>query len=147
MILFSLVCGIIILPLLLGKNVGIFSDNRQKEEEAADLFMAKMAILSVQKTEQRLLRARTENLDNELIMETGARVIGYMRHSEEGMSPNDNSLHMQRAKLERTFNLAALNAKRAAIYQMRARQEVSDETLAKIVSELDVLETLIMDSR
>ena len=146
-ILFSLVCGIIILPLLLGKNVGIFSDNRQKEEEAADLFMAKMAILSVQKTEQRLLRARTENLDNELIMETGARVIGYMRHSEEGMSPNDNSLHMQRAKLERTFNLAALNAKRAAIYQMRARQEVSDETLAKIVSELDVLETLIMDSR
>jgi hypothetical protein len=30
---------------------------------------------------------------------------------------------------------------------MRARQEVSDETLAKIVSELDVLETLIMDSR
>ncbi|MCV4690219.1 Na+/H+ antiporter, partial [Escherichia coli] len=67
-ILFSLVCGIIILPLLLGKNVGIFSDNRQKEEEAADLFMAKMAILSVQKTEQRLLRARTENLDNELIM-------------------------------------------------------------------------------
>ncbi|MGK4393971.1 Na+/H+ antiporter [Escherichia coli] len=146
-ILFSLVCGIIILPLLLGKNVGIFSDNRQKEEEAADLFMAKMAILSVQKTEQRLLRARTENLDNELIMETGARVIGYMRHSEEDMSPNDNSLHMQRAKLERTFNLAALNAKRAAIYQMRARQEVSDETLAKIVSELDVLETLIMDSR
>lgn len=90
-ILFSLVCGIIILPLLLGKNVGIFSDNRQKEEEAADLFMAKMAILSVQKTEQRLLRARTENLDNELIMETGARVIGYMRHSEEDMSPNDNS--------------------------------------------------------
>ena len=79
-------------------------------------------------------------------METGARVIGYMRHSEEDMSPNDNSLHMQRAKLERTFNLA-LNAKRAAIYQMRARQEVSDETLAKIVSELDVLETLIMDSR
>ncbi|HAK9258140.1 Na+/H+ antiporter [Escherichia coli] len=146
-ILFSLVCGIIILPLLLGKNVGIFSDNRQKEEEAADLFMAKMAILSVQKTEQRLLRARTENLDNELIMETGARVIGYMRHSEEDMSPNDNSLYMQRAKLERTFNLAALNAKRAAIYQMRARQEVSDETLAKIVSELDVLETLIMDSR
>ncbi|WP_098030618.1 Na+/H+ antiporter [Escherichia coli] len=146
-ILFSLVFGIIILPLLLGKNVGIFSDNRQKEEEAADLFMAKMAILSVQKTEQRLLRARTENLDNELIMETGARVIGYMRHSEEDMSPNDNSLHMQRAKLERTFNLAALNAKRAAIYQMRARQEVSDETLAKIVSELDVLETLIMDSR
>ena len=146
-ILFSLVCGIIILPLLLGKNVGIFSDNRQKEEEAADLFMAKMAILSVQKTEQRLLRARTENLDNELIMETGARVIGYMRQSEEDMSPNDNSLHMQRAKLERTFNLAALNAKRAAIYQMRARQEVSDETLAKIVSELDVLETLIMDSR
>lgn len=71
--------------------MGIFSDNRQKEEEAADLFMAKMAILSVQKTEQRLLRARTENLDNELIMETGARVIGYMRHSEEDMSPNDNS--------------------------------------------------------
>ena len=146
-ILFSLVCGIIILPLLLGKNVGIFSDNRQKEEEAADLFMAKMAILSVQKTEQRLLRTSTENLDNELIMETGARVIGYMRRSEDDMSENDNSLHMQRAKLERTFNLAALNARRAAIYQLRARQEVSDETLAKIVSELDVLETLIMDSR
>lgn len=146
-ILFSLVCGIIILPLLLGKNVGIFSDNRQKEEEAAVCLWLKWPILSVQKTEQRLLRARTENLDNELIMETGARVIGYMRHSEEDMSPNDNSLHMQRAKLERTFNLAALNAKRAAIYQMRARQEVSDETLAKIVSELDVLETLIMDSR
>lgn len=146
-ILFSLVCSIIILPLLLGKNVGIFSDNRQKEEEAADLFMAKMAILSVQKTEQRLLRTSTENLDNELIMETGARVIGYMRRSEDDMSENDNSLHMQRAKLERTFNLAALNARRAAIYQMRARQEVSDETLAKIVSELDVLETLIMDSR
>lgn len=32
-ILFSLVCGIIILPLLLGKNVGIFSDNRQKKRK------------------------------------------------------------------------------------------------------------------
>ncbi|STL26392.1 Na(+)/H(+) exchanger YjcE [Escherichia coli] len=119
----------------------------QKEEEAADLFMAKMAILSVQKTEQRLLRTSTENLDNELIMETGARVIGYMRRSEDDMSENDNSYICSGAKLERTFNLAALNARRAAIYQMRARQEVSDETLAKIVSELDVLETLIMDSR
>lgn len=146
-ILFSLVCGIIILPLLLGKNMGIFGDNRQKEEEAADLFMSKMAILSVQKTQQRLLRTSTENLDNDLIVETGARFIDYMRCNEDDMSSNDNSLHMQRAKLERTFNLAALNAKRAAIYQMRARQEVSDETLAKIVSELDVLETLIMDSR
>ena len=38
----------------------IMTDMSQKEEEAADLFMAKMAILSVQKTEQRLLRARTE---------------------------------------------------------------------------------------
>ena len=146
-ILFSLLCGIIILPLLLGKNVSLFSDNRQKEEIAADLFMSKMAILSVQKTQQRLLGASTENLDNELIMETGARIIDYMRRNDDDMSANDNSLHMQRTKLERTFNLAALNAKRAAIYQMRARQEVCDETLAKIVSELDVLEALIMDSQ
>lgn len=94
-----------------------------------------------------MLGASTENLDNELIMETGARIIDYMRRNDDDMSANDNSLHMQRTKLERTFNLAALNAKRAAIYQMRARQEVCDETLAKIVSELDVLEALIMDSQ
>ncbi|MDA5483501.1 hypothetical protein PGS49_23180 [Yersinia intermedia] len=41
--------------------------------------------------------------------------------------------------------LASLNAKRAAIYQLRAKQEVSDETMAKIVQEIDLLEALIAE--
>ena len=135
-----------ILPLLLGKNVTLFSDKQQKEESAAHLFMAKMAILSVQKTQQRLLHDSKENLDNDLVIETGARVIGYLRRHEDETADDDNQLKAQREKLERTLNLAALNAKRAAIYQLRARQEIGDETLAKIVRELDILDTLIQES-
>ncbi|WP_434639373.1 Na+/H+ antiporter [Klebsiella sp. I138] len=144
-ILFSLVCGIVILPLLLGKNVTLFSERQQNEEGAAHFFMAKMAILSVQKTQQRLLHDSTINLDNELILEIGSRVIGYLRRHEDDTTSEDSQLLLQCERLERTFNLAALSAKRAAIYQLRARQEVDDDTLAKIVRELDLLETLLAE--
>ncbi|MFV0548902.1 MAG: Na+/H+ antiporter [Limnobaculum xujianqingii] len=144
-ILFSLVCGIVILPLLLGKNVPLFSERQQNEEGVAHLFMDKMAILSVQKTQQRLLHDSTINLDDELVLEISSRVIGYLRRHEDDTTTEDSQLQLQCERLERTFNLAALSAKRAAIYQLRARQEVGDETLAKIVRELDLLETLLAE--
>lgn len=143
-IMFSLLCGVVLLPLLLGKNVTIISDRQQKEEKAARMFMAKAAILSVQKKQERLLTDSAENIDNDIIMETSSRVIGYLRRGEDESASED--VNLQRDKLERAFNLAALNARRAAIYQLRAKQEVNDETLAKIVQEIDLLESLISES-
>ncbi|WP_114194391.1 Na+/H+ antiporter [Edaphovirga cremea] len=142
-IVFSLLCGVVLLPLLLGKNVTIISDKLQKEEKAARMFMAKVAIVTVQKKQERLLTDSTENIDNDIILETGARVIGYLRRGEDESITEE--INHQREKLERAFTLAALNAKRAAIYQLRAKQEVSDETMAKIVQEIDLLEVLIAE--
>jgi len=47
--------------------------------------------------------------------------------------------------LERRFRLAALRSERAELYHLRATREISNETLQKLLHDLDLLEALLIE--
>ena len=142
-ILFSLFVGVIMLPILL-QNVEV-ADHAQarKEERMAKSITAEVAITTVQKMEERLAADVDENIDNELIKEVSSRVIGNLRRRADGRD-NADSIELQE-NLERRFRLAALRAERAELYHLRATQQISNETLVKMLRDLDLLEALLSE--
>ena len=99
--------------------------------------MAQEAIITLEKMQERLCNDPDETYDDELINESGARVISYLRnritHSEE------------EENLERRMRLIAIGAERAVLYQLRAKNEIGDETLERLMYELDVQESVLAD--
>ena len=54
---------------------------------------------------------------------------------------------MQEENLERRFRLAALRSERAELYHLRATREISNETLQKLLHDLDLLEALLIENQ
>lgn len=142
-ILFSLIAGVIMLPLLL-RHMEIQDHSlARKEERLARTSTAQVAMVTVQKMEQRLAVDRDENIDDELLREVTARVMGNLRRRASGMNDAENSEREE--QLERRFRLAALRAERAELYHLRATKQISNETLLKMLHDLDLLETLLIE--
>lgn len=141
-ILFSLLVGVIMLPLLL-RHVE-FPDHSQarKEERFAYSVMAEIAIVSVEKMEERLSADVNENIDDQLLKEVSSRVIGSLRRRSDGRKDAESS--EQEEDLERRFRLAALRAERGELYHLRATQQISNDTLQKMLHDLDLLEALLI---
>lgn len=55
----------------------------------------------------------------------------------------ENALVME--NLERRFRLVALRAERGELYHLRATQKISNETLQKLLHDLDLLEALLIE--
>ncbi|HFI2183109.1 TPA: Na+/H+ antiporter, partial [Enterobacter roggenkampii] len=112
-ILFSLFVGVIMLPILLQHiDVGD-STQQQKEERIARAATAEVAIVAIQKMEERLAADAEENIDNQLLTEVSSRVIGNLRRRADGRNDVESSL--QEENLERRFRLAALRSERAEL--------------------------------
>lgn len=142
-ILFSLMMGVIALPLLLrGVVVG---DNSASREEIrfAKAAMAEVAIVSLNKMEERLAVSAEENIDTDLLKEVSSRVIGTLRRRTGSKDEIENTL--QTENLERRFRLTALRAERGELYHLRATQKISNETLQKLLHDLDLLEALLIE--
>ncbi len=58
---------------------------------------------------------------------------------------NDVESSVQEENLERRFRLAALRSERAELYHLRATREISNETLQKLLHDLDLLEALLIE--
>ncbi|ATA25287.1 Na+/H+ antiporter [Brenneria goodwinii] len=142
-ILFSLLCGVLTLPLLLRGVVVADKVTYAKEERMARSTMAEVAINSLHKMEERLAADREENIDEQVLKEVSARVIGNLRRQVAGQSDLDHSLMIE--NLERRFRLTALNSERAELYHLRATQQISNETLQKMLRELDLLEAVLSE--
>ncbi len=140
-ILFSLICGVIILPLLL-RGLNMMDHSKlSEEEEKAKVAMSKIAVESLEKLQERLEKSSEEDIDPHLLAEIGSKVISDLRlHSEE----NKKEEMEQAEQLERRFRLTALRAQRGELYHMRAKQQISNETLDKLLYELDLMETLLI---
>lgn len=140
-ILFSLLCGVVVLPILLRGIV--ISDKllQQKEERMARAVAAEVAIESLYKLEERLIRSQEENIDGQTLNEISARVIGSFRRYVDG---NDDAHSMLVENLERRMRLNALRAERGEYYHLRAQQKISNETLTKLLQDLDFLEALLV---
>ncbi|MFP1455310.1 hypothetical protein ACLB1O_21930 [Escherichia coli] len=86
-----------------------------------------------------------ENIDNQLLTEVSSRVIGNLRRRADGR--NDVESSVQEENLERRFRLAALRSERAELYHLRATREISNQTLQKLLHDLDLLEALIEENQ
>ncbi|MFR4092719.1 MAG: Na+/H+ antiporter, partial [Escherichia coli] len=75
-ILFSLFVGVVMLPILL-QHIEVADHSQQlKEERIARAATAEVAIVAIQKMEERLAADTEENIDNQLLTEVSSRVIG-----------------------------------------------------------------------
>ncbi len=125
-ILFSLFVGVVMLPILL-QHIEVADHSQQlKEERIARAATAEVAIVAIQKMEERLAADTEENIDNQLLTEVSSRVIGNLRRRADGRNDVESST---RREPERRFRLAALRSERAELYHLRATREISNETL------------------
>ncbi len=142
-ILFSLLVGVILLPLLLRGVAGMDKSAHRHEMQMARAVMAGTAIESLYKMEERLIADTEENIDAELVKEISSRVIGNMRRRVDGKDDLERAQYAE--NLERRFRLAALRAERGELYHLRATQKISNDTMQKMLHDLDLLETLLIE--
>ncbi|WP_409310698.1 Na+/H+ antiporter [Pectobacterium sp. B1J-3] len=142
-ILFSLLCGVLALPFLLRGVVVADKAVYAKEERMARVAAAEVAIKSLYKMEERLAADSEENIDEQVLKEVSARVIGNLRRRVVDKDDPENSLLIE--NLERRFRLTALNSERAELYHLRATQQISNETLQKMLRDLDLLEAVLIE--
>lgn len=142
-ILFSLLVGVVVLPILLRGVEGIDKTAHRHEVQMARGAMANVAIDTLHKMEERLKADTEENIDAELVNEVSSRVIGNLRRRVVGKEDLEQSLYTE--NLERRFRLTALRAERAELYHLRATQKISNETMQKLLHDLDLLEALLIE--
>lgn len=143
-ILFSLLVAVVVLPLLLRYVESSDLSQARKEERLARCNIAEVAIVALEKMEQRLAADSAENIDDQLLKEVSSRVIGSLRRRTDGRADSEQSILEE--SLEQRFRLAALRAERGELYHLRATQQISNETLEKILRELDLLEALLVQA-
>ena len=142
-ILFSLLVGVVMLPLLLRGVEGVDKAGHRRELQMARAAMASVAIDSLHKMEERLMVDTEENIDPELLKEVSSRVMGNLRRRVDGKEDLERALFAE--NLERRFRLSALRSERAEVYHLRATQQISNETMQKLLHDLDLLETLLIE--
>ncbi|ACX86707.1 Na+/H+ antiporter [Pectobacterium parmentieri] len=143
-ILFSLLCGVLALPFLLRGVVVADKAAHAKEIRMARMAVAEVAIKSMHKMEERLAADREENIDEQVLKEVSARVIGNLRRRLINKDDPENGMLIE--DLERRFRLTALNSERAELYHLRAIQQISNETLQKMLRDLDLMEALLIEN-
>lgn len=142
-ILLSLIVGVLVLPLLL-RGVQVADKSASKSEERMAIVMAaEVAVESVNKMEERLAADTEENIDPQVLKEISSRVVGMLRRRIASKEDIENALVME--NLERRFRLVALRAERGELYHLRATQKISNETLQKLLHDLDLLEALLIE--
>lgn len=141
-ILFSLLVGVIMLPILLRRVEMGDKAQSHHEERMARSAIAEVAIVAIQKMEERLSNNTEENIDDQLLKEVSSRVIGNLRRRADGRDDLENSEFEE--NLERRFRLTALRSERAELYHLRAIQKISNETLTRLLYDLDLMEALLI---
>ena len=102
-ILFSLLVGVVMLPLLLRGIEGMDKTAHRHEVQMARAVMAGTAIESLHKMEERLAADTEENIDPELVKEVSSRVTGNLRRRVDGKEDLERALYAE--NLERRFRL------------------------------------------
>lgn len=142
-IMLSIFIGVLALPLLL-HNFKVYDGLADKNEmRMAKAAMAEVAIISLNKMEERLSADAQESLDPDVISEVASCVTGYLRRRTVGQDEMEHNLLIE--DLERRFRLTALRAERAELYHLRATKEISNETMRTLLLDLDLMEALLID--
>ncbi len=142
-ILFSIFMGVVALPVLLRNFIVGDKEADINEIRMAKSAMAEVAIVSLNKMEARLSADAEEKLDPEDISEVASRVTGYLRRRTSGEGELEHNMLVE--DLERRFRLTALRAERGELYHLRATRKISNETLQTLLTDLDLLEALLVE--
>jgi len=141
-ILASLLVAIVGLPLLLRGVRRAAQGPHAAEERAARIQAAQAAIRAVDAVHEKA----SEELDESQAAhaaDTTARVMDtYRRRLASLDADRDRSANARRSEaLELEMRLAAMRAERATLLALRNRMQINDETLAKLMREVDLSET------
>lgn len=143
-ILASLVIGSVGLPPLLRAARGHEDDPIEREERDARAFAAQAAIRAVA-AHERTRADQADNGDGRLYADAAARVLSVYQPRLDPDNDNDDSVRVRRAfEIEKQLRLAALRAEREEIYRLRNAFRINDETLRRVLADLDLLEAALL---
>jgi monovalent cation/hydrogen antiporter len=143
-ILASLLVAIVGLPLLLrGTRRGAVSPHAA-EERSARIQAAQSAIRAIDAVYDEA-SGDTDESDAAYSADTTARVMDlYRRRLATFDTDRERSVHARRAEaLELRMRLAAMRAERATLLALRNQHKINDETMSKLMREVDLTETAL----
>jgi CPA1 family monovalent cation:H+ antiporter len=141
-ILLSLVCACVALPLLLRGVVKSPDDALRQEVRDAWGRTAEAAIRALEAED---LAAKADSPDAAtaaLATELKARIMSEYRHQLEIYNDSDEAqaLARQMDSLERKLRISALRAQRLELYSLRRHHQIGDDVLREVLGELDLNE-------
>jgi len=139
-IIVSLIVASIFLPIFL-KNVEVPPEpSHQEEEDHARIVAAEAAIKAIERGQHDLSQGRS---DVDLYASVGTRLMELYRQRIDGRSKTgaEADLVKKAEDVERQLRLAALRAERDEIFRLARARRLSDETVRKLVREIDLQET------
>jgi monovalent cation/hydrogen antiporter len=146
-ILMSLLIGVIGLPILL---VGLKKRGNPNaaEERAARRHIAQAAIRAID-ADHDDLSCEMDAVAAARCADTAARVMNLYRQRLEGLGDDEapRKAARQNERIEQRLRMAALRAERSELLKLRTRQAINDETLNKLMREIDLSETAIVNRR
>ncbi|AJK47905.1 Na+/H+ antiporter [Burkholderia plantarii] len=145
-ILGSLLVAVVGLPLLL-RGLRTVPHPHAHEERAARAAAAQAAIRAIDATHD-TLTADLDEADAARCADITARVMDLYRRRLVALDEGEDAVTLraeakQAERMELQMKIAAVRAERAALYRMRTEQKINDETLAKLMREVDLSETAL----
>ncbi len=144
-ILGSLLIAVVGLPLLLrGLRAGY--DPHAAEERAARILAAQAAIRTIQDAHDKFV-ADLDESTAALFADVTARAMDVYRRrldslGGDGKTPNEIARRMEAR--EQQMRIAAMRAERAVLLKLLAERKINDETLNKLMREVDLAETAVV---
>ncbi|MEX3592181.1 MAG: hypothetical protein VB140_03460 [Burkholderia sp.] len=145
-ILGSLLAAVVGLPLLL-RDLRTAPNPHVREERAARAAAAQAAIRAIDATHD-TLTADLDEADAARCADITARVMDLYRRRLDSLDDDEGddaatlrAEAKQAERMELQMKLSAIRAERAALYRMRTEQKINDETLVKLMREVDLSET------
>ncbi|WP_299260308.1 Na+/H+ antiporter [uncultured Kushneria sp.] len=140
-ILFTLLLGSIALPLLLRRMDKPDDSWRDEEARSARHAASLAAIEAIESWYSDAQKRHDTELERSVLTEASARMVSYYRNL---MTINDRRSSSERHEYDQRFSremrLAAIRAERREYYRLRSIHQIDDDTLRRLVRELDLVE-------
>ena len=138
-IIVSLIAASLSLPYLLQGLKLPPEPSQQEEEDRARVAAAEAAIQAIEQAQHDMGEGRG---DTDLYADAGARIMELYRQRIDGRSKTgeERALARRMDEIERKLRLAGLRAERTELYRIARSRKLSDETVRRLVREIDLLE-------
>lgn len=146
-ILVSLIIAVIGLPILL-RGTARIDKPYAAEERMARRRIAQAAIRAIDDTHETLIEQMDETAAARCT-DSSARVMGIYRRRLESLGDEEAPrVAAKRSEMVETrLRMAAMRAERAELFRLRAAQTINDETLNKLIREIDLAETALVNRK